>query len=456
MDAGYKRARHLDLTADYLQRAVNRDITRLMIFEPPRHGKSKLTTEILPSWALGLSSAEQFMICSHTQSLAETFSRNVRNTIALNRYAKLFPNTRLSSDSSRVQQWTLDGYTRPAMMALGVGGSPTGQGASMVIIDDPIGDASDAESANARESLYQWYVSTIRPRLEPGGVIILMMQRWHDDDLAGRLLRDQARSGERWHVLNLMAIAEGDNDPLGRRPGEALWPERWPLYELEAIRSVSPRSFEAKYQQRPRPAEGSVFKRPWLRIEPAAPAGLSWSRFWDTAYSIKQTADNTATIAGALAADGVFYLRRGRAGRMETPDTRKLIKELALAEPKEAQGIEKTLHGGGIVQDLARDKELAKVSLKAVAVDRDKVARATPLADRAEIGKVVFVRESANDDGWIADWVDELCAFPFGIHDDRVDAASGAYAMSAGGKGWADFAQEQLDAARKAKESQTQ
>lgn len=195
------------MIAGKLEQVRRREIKRLMIFAPPRHGKSRITSEIFPAWALGVDPSEQFMVCSHTQNLADTFSRNVRNTIGMEQYASVFGSTRLSDDNATIQKWTLAGCTRPSMMAVGVGGSPTGHGAKVLVIDDPISNAEDAESVLAREATYRWYVDTIYPRLEPGAAIILMMQRWHEDDLAGRLLRDQDR-GDRWEVVNLRALAE--------------------------------------------------------------------------------------------------------------------------------------------------------------------------------------------------------------------------------------------------------
>jgi predicted phage terminase large subunit-like protein len=422
VDRGYQTAPHLAEIATWLERVERGDVRRLMIFAPPRHGKSKLASELFPAWCVGRDASQQFMIASHSAELAYTFSRNVRNMIEMDTYRELFPDTKLSADNATVQRWTLDGYTRPAMLAVGVGGNPTGQGAKIAIIDDPVGGASDADSVTQRETLYQWYVSTIRPRLEPAGAIILMMQRWHEDDLAGRLLRDAQRDGEQWHVVTMPAIDEH---------GAALWPERWPLSELEAIRSVSARSFEAKYMQRPRPAEGALFKRGWLRTADAAPQGLRWVRYWDLAYSVKQSGDNSATISGAMGSDGTIYLRRGWAGREETPDLRRRIKTTMLNERRDRHGIEKAMHGGSVVQDLRREPELLGIALEAVDVDRDKIARATPVADRAEAGKLVFARETLADDAWIASWIDELCAFPFGAHDDRVDAVSGVFGMLA-------------------------
>lgn len=446
VDPTFQRATHLALIADYLERARRREIPRLMIEAPPRHGKSKLTSEMFPAWALGMDATEQFMLASHTASLPETFSRNVRNLIASDAYQRLFAETHLSDDSATIGKWTLRGYTRPAMLTVGVGGSPTGQGAKILIIDDPIGAADDAESALQRENLYKWYTDTIYPRLEPNAVIIIMMQRWHEDDLIGRLLRDQARA-DKWVLLSLPALAENQSerdeyakrvglpmglpDPMGRKPGEPLWKERFPEQVLLGIKAVSLRSFDSKYQQKPRPSEGNKFKRAWFRTVDSAPSGLKWVRYWDLAYGQKQQNDYTATIGAALGPDGTIYLRRGRAGHLESPDARRLIKDFMKLEPKVEHGVENKMHGGPVVQDLLRDPELVNFSFRAVNIDGDKVARATPVVDRAEAQKVAFVRETVNDDLWIADWIDEMCGFPFSPHDDRVDAVSGCFGMLA-------------------------
>ena len=460
VDPMFEPARHLRKVAEYLEAIRSREIKRLMIFAPPRHGKSKLTSELFPAWSLGVDTGEQFMLASHTQSLSDTFSKNVRNMINADVYTEIFPATQLSADSATIQKWTLAGYTRPAMMSIGVGGSPTGQGARVLIIDDPIGDYRDAESAAQRESLYQWYTNTIYPRLEPGAAIILMMQRWHEDDLAGRLLRDQS-SADRWEVVSMPAMAESQEDrdqinavygkpaglpdPLNRAAGQALWPSRYSAQALAAIQKVSPRSFDAKYSQRPRAAKGTFFKEGWLQIVDSAPVGLRWVRYYDLAYSIKQTADNTATIGASMDSDGVIYLRKGRAGKMEAPDVSKLIKELMLAEPQAANGIESAVQGGAAVQEVMRDPDLVGIGCRAIHVDTDKMVRATPVADRAETGKVKFVRESYEDDAWISEWIGEMLEFPYGAHDDRVDAVSGCFAMLTGGSGWEDYAREQLE-----------
>jgi len=446
VDPAFLRAPHLELIASYLERVQRREILRLIIEAPPRHGKSKLTSEMFPAWALGVDPSEQFMLASHTASLPETFSRNVRNLIASDAYKRLFDETQLSDDNATIQKWTLADRTRPAMLTVGVGGSPTGHGARTLIIDDPIGAAEEAESELQRKNMWQWYTDTIYPRLEPNAAIIVMMQRWHEDDLTGRLLKDQAKA-DKWVIVSLPALAEtqterdeyakrvglplGVDDPLGRLPGQALWPERYDVPDLKAIEAVSTRSFSAKYQQKPRPAEGAKFKRAWLRTIDASelPTGLTWKRYYDLAHSLREQASNTATIAGSLGPDGTLYLRRGRAGKMESPEQHKMIEELMLDEPDTEHGIENKVHGGPTVQTLIRKPELAHVALKPVNIHADKIVRATPVVDRAEMNKVRFVRESINDDVWISEWIDEMCAFPYGAQDDRVDCVSGVEAM---------------------------
>lgn len=245
--------------------------------------------------------------------------------------------------------------------------------------------------------------------------------RWHEADLAGRLLDEAKQGGERWEVVNLPALAD-ENDPLGRKAGEALCPDRFDVPALERIRGVlGTYSFEALYQQRPRPADGALFKRQWFKIVDKAPDGLRWVRYWDLAASTKQQADYTASAAAALAEDGTLYIRDMIRGRWEWPDAYNVIANTMQAERGVTHGIEKALHGLAAVQQLQRDPRLASISFRAVDVDRDKYSRALPWAGRAEAGKVALV-----GGGWIGAFLDEVCGFPLGAHDDQVDTVSGA------------------------------
>lgn len=455
----YEMSWHHRLLCGFIDRMIAGEFNRGMVFMPPQHGKSELVSRRLPAYLFGRNPDERVIATSYSADLSSRMNRDVQRVISDPLYGALFPETSLYGKNIRS---VADGsYLRNSDIfeivgkkgvyrSAGIGGGITGMGFSWGIIDDPIKNDEEASSAIVRDAIWEWYTGTFYTRRSGDARILITLTRWHEDDLAGRLLRlaESDPEADQWRVLKLKATKEGETYPGDeRKPGEALWPTRYNEQNLRATRiNLGPRKWEALYQQEPRPSEGALFKRAWLgRTVDAVPAGLKWARYWDMAYSQKQTADNTATISGALGSDGTIYLRRGMARKLESPDARALIKTTMLAERDSEHGVESAIHGGAIVQDLQRDAELVSIAFKAIEVDKDKLVRATPVADRAEMGKLVFVRETVGDDAWIADWVEEMCAFPYGKHDDRVDAISGVFAMlTTKGAGWADYAKSQL------------
>jgi predicted phage terminase large subunit-like protein len=258
MDSTYERAAHLDLLAKHLEAIERREINKLIVCMPPRHGKSKTIAQDLPAWYLGRNPRHQIVLASYGSDLAEAHSRRVREALD----HELYPfQTKVSASSSAVDRWetTAGGVVRAA----GVGGALTGMGAHLLIIDDAVKDAASAESDAIRESTWNWYSTVARTRLMPRAAQILVGTRWHDDDLLGRVLNSPGAS--EWTKLILPALAE-ENDPLGRAVGEALWPAWYPAKSYPSIESgdISTRQFEALYQQRPVPAGGSIFKVEWF------------------------------------------------------------------------------------------------------------------------------------------------------------------------------------------------
>lgn len=386
-----------------------------MIFMPPRHGKSALTTVRWPVWLLEQNPDLRIILAAYGAELATTFSREARS-IAHQRMS-------LAEDRQAVHDWkTVRGG---GMRAVGVGSGVTGQGAHIIIVDDPVEDDKAAESPTARDHLWEWYTKTLYTRLEPGGVLIVIMTRWHEDDLAGRLLSAMRDGGERWEVVTLPALAE-EGDPLGRLAGEALCPDRYTAEALHNILTVQgPRAFDALYQQRPRGPEGALFKREWFtgpNVIDRAPEGLYWVRYWDLAVSTKTTADYTASGAVAIDQDQNVYIRDVIRGRWEWPDARRIIIDTMRAEPNVTHCIEKALHGYAAVQELNREASVAHVTIKGIDVESDKITRALPWQGKAELRKVFLVRGA-----WITPFLDEVCAFPVAPHDDQVDFVSGGY-----------------------------
>lgn len=284
----YTAAPHHRLLAAALERVERGELKRLMVFMPPRHGKSELASVRFPAWYLGRNPDRRIIAAAYGGNLANKFSRRTRNLIASPVYQRIFPGTEVAGDAAAVQFWAIkdrDGQYNAA----GVGGGITGEGANLLLIDDPVKDAQDAMSLTVREGTWEWYVSTAYPRLDDAnGAIVLIQTRWHEDDLAGKLLAEAADGGDQWHVIRLPAIAE-DNDPLGRVRGEALWPVRFPAERLAEIERIEkPRGWwEALYQQTPPEALGGRYFRMWAPTKDGRPYHVWTEEFARAHYGIK-------------------------------------------------------------------------------------------------------------------------------------------------------------------------
>lgn len=428
-----------------LKRLTEGETKRLMIFMPPRHSKSETVTIHYSAYRIEQDPKLNIILGSYNQKLANRFSRRIRR-IAEDR------NVKLSKERRSAEEWetTAGGGVR----AVGVGAGVTGFGARLIVIDDPVKNRAQAESQTYRDGTWDWFNDDIYTRLEPGAAVILIQTRWHEDDLAGRLLKETENGGEPWEVVSLPALAEeperrrlagecslmpdspagrGRSDALGRSPGVALCRDRYDEAALAKIkRKLGSYSFSALYQQRPVPSEGGLFKRDWFKqIVDHAPEGMSWVRAYDLAVSTKESADYTASFRCALhKATGILYIADGFRARIEFPEQRKYIVERLTEEKTTRHGIEAALHGRAVVQELQREMRFTNRSVKAVRVDADKTTRAHSWSSRAEAGKVVLVRGA-----WIDEFLDEVCRFPHGKHDDQVDAVSLAVQMLAEGSG---------------------
>lgn len=239
-------APHLVLIRKYLNMVVDGSLRKLMIFTPPRHGKSQQNTISLPAWYLERWQDKRVIIGAYNSTLAEKFSRKARK----------LTRAKLSNDRTAVDDW--ETVAGGGLRAVGVGGGITGMGGNLILIDDPVKSREEANSPRYREKCWDWYTDDLYTRLEPGGSIVLTMTRWHDDDLAGRILASD--DGPNWTVITLPALA-GPNDLLNRPPNTALWPDRYDETALAEIRSIlGAQSFNALYQQNPIPDEGDYFK----------------------------------------------------------------------------------------------------------------------------------------------------------------------------------------------------
>ena len=414
---------------------------RVMVFLPPRHGKSELVTVRYAVWRLERDPKTRIIIGSYNQKLANRFSRKIREIVkariaaikASGKTAGKGERLALSRHKAAADEW--ETTAGGGVKAVGVGAGVTGFGADLVIIDDPIKSRSEAESENNRERVWEWFTDDLQTRLEPGGAIILIQTRWHEDDLAGRLLKtvhdpksnvqSEGAAKDKWDVLLLPALAE-EGDELDRSPGDALCPERFDRASLlEKQRNMGSYSFAALYQQNPMPRSGGLFKREWFsRVVDEVPKGLRWCRGYDLAVSTKTSADFTASFRCAIDREGNLYIADGFKRRVEYPEQRRYIVGRLEAEKDTEHGIELALHGEAFVQEIRRETRFCGRAIRGVRVTADKFTRALAWANRAEAGKVILVRGA-----WNEEFLEEVCRFPNGRHDDQVDAVSLAVQM---------------------------
>ena len=364
-----------------------------------------------PVFRLEREPSERWILGAYNADLAEKFSRRARKLA--------FTRMSVSTDRNTAREWETE--SGGGLRAVGVGGGVTGHGANGIVIDDPVKSREEAESETYREKVWDWFTNDIYTRLEPDGVVIVIQTRWHEDDLAGRLIAQAAEpGGESWEIVNLPAICEELGDPLGREIGRALCPERYDVDALERIRRMLGPDFDALYQGRPRPREGAMFKREWMRYVGAPATVARRVRGWDKAAT--RDGDWTAGVLwGQVGARfAILDCVRGR----WTPGER----EAVIRSTAERDGIaveivlEQEPGSSGVDSAAASIRNLAGFNARAETSTGDKAVRARAMAVQFEAGNVDMVKGE-----WNQEFVNELLSFPRGKHDDQVDAASLAF-----------------------------
>lgn len=435
-DNRWKPAAHLNLLVDKLEQFAKdvkeRKSPRLIICMPPRAGKSKLTSKKYPAWVLGNYSNWEIMLGAYSSKLAEEASRECRNTFA--KHEELF-SQKLAIDSNSVMQWALQGKSGK-FSATSVGGVATGKGAHIAIIDDPIKNRAEAQSSLKRQNVIDWYKSTIRTRLAPGGGVIIVQTRWHDQDLAGYLMSEmESGEGETFDLVILSAIAE-QNDILGRKEGEALWPERFPLDELERTKKAVGRlEWDSLYQQKPSLEGGGMFKNEYFQYfklkdeviirDDDTRVPLSECRIFqtcDTAMKVAKQNDDTGIGTFALDKKGNLYLLNMFLDKIEIPDQYKKIKELHSYWNAQFSAVEDKSSGTGIIQEAQRES----FPLKSLKAQGDKATRATTISIKFENRKVYFNKHLKN----LTKIEEQLKKFPNAAHDEAVDVFAYAGILS--------------------------
>lgn len=449
-------ARRLERFSEDVERGLS---PRLMLLMPPRHGKSELASRMFPAWHLGRYPSHEIIACSYNVSLAMTFSRKVKATLEDPNYQSVF-SARLNPSNQSVEEWGLDGEPG-AYVAAGVGGGITGKGAHVLLIDDPIKNAEEADSPETRAKLWDWYGSTAYTRLAPGGGVLVIQTWWHDDDLAGRLqmAMKEDPDADQFEVVKYPAIAEDDeyldtetdqivyaasveelNAPvprcpahlrLLRRKGAALHPERYDEKRLQRIRkTIQARHWSALYQQNPVPDEGAYFTKDQFKRGPTpARERCNILMAWDFAISEKKTNDFTVGTVGLQDDDDILHI--AEVVRFKSQDSYFIVETiLNTVQRWYAKGMRVGFEDGQIWKAISavlykRMKErrmfFAIVLLTPIT---DKMARARPLQSRMQQGMVVY----AEDAPWYETVRNEMLRFPAGVHDDCVD--SGAWLAS--------------------------
>jgi len=427
------------MVAEKLEAVERGEIKRLMIFAPPRHGKSELSTRRFPAWFMARNPDKNIISASYNADFAKGFGRNVRDIIETKEFSRIFPDVRVRSDNRASDEWELEQGGK--YFAVGVSTSTTGRGAHLFLIDDPLKDRKDADSAITREDQWNWYRDVVYTRLEEDAPIILTLTRWHHDDIAGRLLKlmEEGR-GLPWDILTLPALPivrktqdgkpilldDGTvpGDALRRKPNEPLAPNRFSFAALQDRQEVlGDRSWSALYQQQPQSEEGGMFRSNWLKvIEPSElPPKRARVRAWDLAAST----DGDFTVGVLMSRDtqGIYYIENVIRMRGTPHDVRSRILKTAKDDGKSVKIVVPQDPGqAGKDQAQSYIRALSGYRVKAKRPSGPKQTRAEPLASQAEGGNVRVVRGH-----WNQVFFDELDTFPLGSNDDQVDAAADAF-----------------------------
>lgn len=407
----YRVAAHHRVIADALQRVERGDIKRLMIFVPPRHGKSMLASEYFPAWYLGRNPYSQIIHVTYAKDLALDFGRKVRNQLNDETiYPYVFEGVRLADDSAASDRFHTN--KRGVYHAVGVGGAITGRGADLLLIDDPIKGREDADSELYRRRMRDWYQAVAYTRLMPGGSIVLIQTRWRYDDLGGLLLDEH--KDENWHVISMPAIDIN---------GQALWPEAFPIETLHKIKAaVGSRDWNALYQQQPTPDEGGMVKLSWFGRYDHNDIPSRFDRIvhsWDTAQKSKEINDPTAGLVFGQIGNQSFLLDVIRE-RMEYPELKRRVIHTAThgQYPASVVLIEDKASGISLAQELRQSPGFPPVIALKVEGDKElRMHRATPTIEAGNI----FLPSRAR---WLPEFESEIVAFPLGKTKDQGDALS--------------------------------
>lgn len=419
-------ARHLTLLTQKLMDLEQRKITRLIVECPPRAGKTSLCSRAFPSWYLGRHPDHQVILASYEGHIAQLSGELARDALA--EYGMGVFGVTVNARRSAAHDWRVADHLG-RMRCTGITGGITGRGADLLIVDDPVKDAVEANSETYRQRVWDWWTSTASTRLEPNGIVIAISTRWHQDDLIGRLRQQESVGGERWDSVTLPAIAEeGQPDSLGREPGAVLWPERFPLeVMLRRKQNMPAHWWNALYQQRPTPPGGQMAQRVWFPIVTVLPPGQPRRcRFWDMGGDApkKGSSDPDWTVGARLARydDGQIVVEDIVRVRASSADVHQLIRQTALMDGFETM-VREEQEGGSSGKAIINMRKLHMQGFNYMGQQPlGKPDGWTPLLIQAEMGHVSLFRAP-----WNEAFLNEVSEAPHGHHDDQLDAVAGAF-----------------------------
>lgn len=411
---GYEPALHHRFLNLHLEKLARREFRKLMIFMPPGAAKSTYTSRLFPSWFLSQDAKQTILLCSHSKDLAQNFGRTSRNFIDASSSELGFS---LAKDSQAADEWGTD--KGGGFFCAGVGGRIAGRRADLALIDDPIGSVQDADSKDVRDTQWDWWKTDLKPRLKPNASLGIIQTRWHEDDLSGRILSQER---DQWNVIRIPMEAE-DNDPLGRKPGELLWPE-WFTQEMADDAKKDSRTWNSLYQQNPTPESGNYFNVDGIReysSYDSLPVNLRIYTGSDHALDLKE--ENDFTCMPSVGVDEYGNLWVLPVLYWDKCDTLQCVNEMFASAHRraplmwfcEAQHIEKAI--GPFLFKRMSEEEFY-FSIQQLSSIRDKRSKARPLQGRIGQGKVFFPSFAK----WWPKAKHELAVFPSGAHDDFVDA----------------------------------
>ena len=419
-------AEHHEIILNATQRCIDRHRGRTMLFLPPGSAKSTYATVVSPTWAMGRKPGFKVIAVSYGSDLAKKFGRRMRSIVKQRKFELLF-NTALSGESSAADEWALENGSE--FMGGGILSGITGNRADFIAIDDPIKGRQEADSEVTRKRTLEAYQDDVLTRLKPGGSVMITQTRWHEDDLAGALLPEgwngesgmiEGRDGETWEVICIPAEAERADDPLGRLPGEYIWPEWFGPEHWEPFKR-QPRTWSALYQQRPAPETGDYFRREWICEMDALPARETMQVFGASDYAVTDSGgDYTVHVVMGIDHTGRLWLLdlwRGQTSSDVWVDTLcSLVRQWKPIGWAEETGQIKASVGPFLVKRMLQTQ--AYVAREQFPTRGSKAARAQSIRGMMAMGGLHVLRGAP----YLSNLISEMMTFPVGAHDDQVDA----------------------------------